>query len=59
MSNSEQDEHRWEMKGIGQGGGSNTTAVGFQCVDCGKAKIEKFELSKSGVIYDGYPESSK
>ncbi|UHQ99260.1 hypothetical protein HYG81_25835 (plasmid) [Natrinema zhouii] len=59
MTDGEQDEHQWEMKGVGHGGGSNRTIVGFQCMNCGKAKIEQFGLSKSGVIYDGYPEPSK
>ena len=59
MADCEQDEHRWEMRGVGHGGGSNRTVIGFQCTDCGRAKIEQFELSKSGVVYDGYPDSSK
>lgn len=55
----DKDEHRWEMKGVGHGGGGNITIVGFQCTDCGKAKLEQFTGSKQGVIYDGYPLSSE
>ena len=54
MADDEQDVHRWEMKGVGHGGGGNTTIVGFQCLDCGKAKIEQFKSNEKGVIYDGY-----
>lgn len=54
MAECEQDEHRWEMKGVGHGGGGNTTIVGFQCRDCGKAKINQYNSSEKEVIYDGY-----
>lgn len=61
MGDTRQDEcqHHWEMKGVGHGGGGNQTIVGFQCMDCGKAKIEEFRSTESGVIYDGYPELSQ
>jgi len=61
MADGEQDnhEHQWEMKGVGHGGGGNTTIVGFQCRHCGKAKLEQFAGGKQGEIYDGYPGSSQ
>lgn len=49
------DTHRWEMKGVGHGGGGTQLYVGWQCMECGIAKVDQTSSpGNTGVHYEGW-----